>query len=89
MFALIRLIMTHVHMASAVAIGWAILYSNSAPACSACFANVTGKQADALNWAILSLLFVISSLLVGFAIFFIYLRRRSRFHSNYHQGEAQ
>jgi hypothetical protein len=45
--------------------------------CTTCMSNAQGLTVDAVNTGILLLLGVIVSLLVGFAAFFIYLKRRA------------
>jgi len=54
------------------------LHSSALIACSSCFSGVSGPDARGLNLSILTLLGVISSLLVGFMAFFIYLCRRAK-----------
>jgi len=50
-------------------------------ACSSCFSAGTGKMSEGVNMAIFSLYIVISTLLCGFAGFFIYLWKKSRDYS--------
>ena len=47
-------------------------------ACPVCFGMLEGPLADGTNKAILALLGITGSVLVGFATFFIYLIRRAR-----------
>jgi len=46
-------------------------------ACSSCFGNVAGPEGDAIRLGVLSLLAVVVVLLIGFAVFFIYLRKKA------------
>jgi len=56
-----------------------ILFNSfSALACSTCFGNSSGQSAIALKWSMLTLFFFIVFVLIGFAIFFIYLAKRSK-----------
>lgn len=48
-----------------------------AHACATCFGVSDSKLAQGMNWGILSLLFVIGSVLAAVALFFIYIIRRS------------
>lgn len=54
-----------------------ILSAPAAQACSVCFANAQEADAKGINMAILSLLAVIACILVGFAAFFIALKKRA------------
>lgn len=71
--------------------------TNSLSACTVCFGKVNGDLAHGLNMALVLLLAVTTSVLGGFAAFFIYLWRRSKaiqlhhtfgehFHSNPNPG---
>lgn len=40
--------------------------------------NASGREVDAINAGILTLLFIVYSLLSGFALFFIYLKRKAK-----------
>lgn len=57
--------------------GALLLFPQSALACAACFGRSDSKMAEGMNMGIFSLLFVISTVLVGVAAFFVYLARRS------------
>ncbi len=52
--------------------------ANPLSACTSCFGKVTGNLANGVNMALLLLLGVTTTVLAGFASFFIYLWRRSR-----------
>ncbi len=49
-------------------------------ACATCFGKSDSKLAEGMNWGILTLLFVILSVLGGIAAFFVFLARRSAAH---------
>lgn len=58
--------------------GLFLLSSNVTYACSICTRNIEGLIAHAMNWGILTLMFCIVSLLIGFAVFFIYLVKKNK-----------
>ena len=54
----------------------------SVPACAACFGQSDSPMAKGMNAGIFTLLLVITSTLLGIAIFFVYiLRRAARLHA--------
>lgn len=67
--------------------GW-ILGGSTAQACSVCFANGNAADAEGINMAILSLLFVICAVLIGFAAFFIYLKKKAAQYNSLHQDNS-
>jgi len=50
---------------------------SSATACAACFGRSDSPMARGMNMGIMTLLVVIMSVLVGIAVFFIYILRRA------------
>ena len=69
--------------------GLAGLFPASASACAACFGQSDSPMAKGMNAGIFALLTVITSVLLGIAIFFAYiLRRAARLHSTTPTGEA-
>ncbi len=50
---------------------------SSALACAACFGRSDSPMAKGMNMGIMTLLFVIMSVLVGISIFFFYILRRA------------
>lgn len=54
-----------------------IIYTNMTIACSVCFGLSDGPLKDGINWSILGLLFIIATVLLGFASFFIVLVRKA------------
>lgn len=55
----------------------AVLHTQSAAACAACYGKSDSPLAAGMNWGIFSLLIVIVMVLAGVASFFIYLARKS------------
>lgn len=54
-----------------------------ASACATCFGKSDSKLAEGMNWGILTLLFIIMSVLGGISAFFVFVARRSAtLHSN-------
>jgi len=47
-------------------------------ACPSCFGNPNDAAVQGMNMAIISLLGITGTVLLGFAIFFLHLRRRAR-----------
>jgi len=45
-------------------------------ACAACYGRSDSRLAEGMNWGILSLLAMVTTVLIGFAAFFIYHLRR-------------
>ncbi len=54
------------------------LLPTSVQACAACYGQSDSPMAAGMNWGILSLLGVITSVLVGIAAFFVVLARKSK-----------
>ena len=50
---------------------------DTAQACATCFGKSDSKLAEGMNWGILTLLFIIISVLGGISAFFIFIARRS------------
>lgn len=60
--------------------GLAVIPLMSAPsafACAACFGQSDSRLAVGMNWGIFALLAVVGSVLSGFAVFGVYLAKRS------------
>lgn len=51
--------------------------SSTAWACATCFGKSDSKLAEGMNWGIVSLLFVVVSVLGAVATFFVYLAKKS------------
>jgi uncharacterized membrane protein len=51
---------------------------NTAHACSVCYGEAAGPMLDGARWGVYFLLGVLVAVQIGFASFFLYLRRRSR-----------
>ena len=63
--------------AFAVLAAWMGLLPASASACAACFSQSDSPMAKGMNAGIFTLLAVITSTLLGIAIFFVYILRRA------------
>lgn len=63
----------------AIVLGFLLLHVNapSAMACATCFGASDSQMAQGMNWGIFSLLFVIISMLLCIAGFFVFLAKRS------------
>ncbi|OVE82107.1 hypothetical protein BVY03_02335 [bacterium K02(2017)] len=59
------------------ATGISSIYSTWAQACPTCMRNISGKEAEAINWGIITLLICIIAVLACFAGFFIYLIKKN------------
>lgn len=57
-------------------VGLLLISSPTALACATCFGKSDSKLAEGMNWGIMSLLFVITSMLVAVSSFFVFVARR-------------
>ncbi len=61
-----------------VGLGVLMTVSTIANACPSCYGDPSSSEVAAMKWAILSLLGVTGSVLVGVSAFFLYLRKRAK-----------
>lgn len=45
-------------------------------ACTTCMQNAGGREVNAVNWGILTMILITYGLLFGFCLFFVYLGKR-------------
>ena len=56
--------------------GLLLVSSPTALACATCFGKSDSKLAEGMNWGIMILLFVITSMLIAVSSFFVFVARR-------------
>lgn len=54
-----------------------VSFHSIAAACPSCYGDANSSETQGMQWAILSLLGVTGSVLVGMSAFFLYLRKRA------------
>ena len=66
-----------VFLISALPFVLVLALQSTATACPSCYGAADSPQTAGMNWAILSLLTVTGSVLVGMSAFFVYLRKKA------------
>jgi len=64
-----------------------ILLDTAVKACPTCMSGMNSKEGEALKSSVLALLIIIVFLLIGFAIFFLALRKKARYYEKLSQAE--